>query len=123
MLPQGCPDTADAGAIALCEGCWDGVGRELAASLEDSPLVEDDDEDSPGKGEAEEKGPITLDGVQTQNGDYLIGDVDGVVIIPADALEDTLRLGTEKVDGESTVRVELSEGLPVAEVFRRHGIL
>ena len=67
--------------------------------------------------------PITLDGVQTQNGDYLIGDVDGVVIIPADALEDTLRLGTEKVDGESTVRVELSEGLPVAEVFRRHGIL
>ena len=67
--------------------------------------------------------PITLDGVATQNGDYLIGDEDGVVIIPENAAEETLRLALEKVSGENIVRDELAAGVPVAEVFEKHGIL
>jgi 4-hydroxy-4-methyl-2-oxoglutarate aldolase len=68
-------------------------------------------------------GTITIDGVETRNGDYILGDVDGVVIIPADKLEETLRLSQAKVSGENTVRDELAAGVPVSEVFRKHGIL
>ncbi len=67
--------------------------------------------------------PITVDGVATKNGDYILGDIDGVVIIPAEVAEEAIRLANEKVAGENTVREELASGVPVAEVFRKHGIL
>ena len=67
--------------------------------------------------------PIEIDCVQTKNGDYVLGDLDGVVIIPSESAAEALRLAQEKVTGESTVREELRAGVPVAEVFRKHGIL
>ena len=67
--------------------------------------------------------PISLDGVAIKNGDYIIGDEDGVVVIPEAVSEDTLRLASEKARGENTVRDELAAGVPVAEVFAKHGIL
>ncbi len=80
--------------------------------------------DSKGRIDVAEIGqPITIDGVSTMNGDYLIGDEDGVVIIPSSAVEETLKLALEKVSGENTVRDELAAGVPVAKVFKKHGIL
>ena len=80
--------------------------------------------DSKGRIDVAEIGqPITIDGVSTMNGDYLIGDEDGVVIIPGSSIEETLALALEKVSGEDTVRDELAAGVPVAEVFGKHGIL
>ena len=67
--------------------------------------------------------PITIDGVKVENGDYVLGDADGVVIIPAEALDETLRLSQEKVAGENTVRDDLAAGMPVTEAFSKHGIL
>jgi regulator of RNase E activity RraA len=66
---------------------------------------------------------IQIDGVSTKNGDLILGDQDGVVIIPAESADEALRLAQQKVSGENTVREELREGVPVAEVFRKHGIL
>jgi 4-hydroxy-4-methyl-2-oxoglutarate aldolase len=68
-------------------------------------------------------GEIVIDGVKMRNGDYLLGDVDGVVVIPQEHLAETLRLAQEKVSGENTVREELAAGVSVAEVFKKHGIL
>ena len=80
--------------------------------------------DSKGRIDVAEIGnPITIDGVGTTNGDCLIGDEDGVVIVPSSAVEETLKLALEKVSGENTVRDELAAGVPVAEVFKKHGIL
>jgi regulator of RNase E activity RraA len=67
--------------------------------------------------------PVEMDGVKARNGDLILGDLDGVVIIPADAAEEALKRASEKVSGENTVREELRAGRPVAEVFRKHGIL
>jgi 4-hydroxy-4-methyl-2-oxoglutarate aldolase len=66
---------------------------------------------------------IEIDGVKIKNGDYLLGDLDGVVVIPAEIATEALRLAREKVSGENTVREELAAGVPVAEVFAKHGIL
>lgn len=67
--------------------------------------------------------PITIDRVATKNGDLILGDLDGVVIIPSEVADDAIRLANEKISGENTVRDELAQGIPVAEVFRRHGVL
>ncbi len=67
--------------------------------------------------------PIRIDGVETKNGDLILGDLDGVVIIPLEVADEALRRAQGKISGENTVREELARGIPVAEVFRRHGIL
>jgi regulator of RNase E activity RraA len=66
---------------------------------------------------------ILLDRVLVKHGDYVLGDCDGVVIIPRDIAASAIAAAKEKVSGENTVRDELAAGVPVSEVFRKHGIL
>ena len=67
--------------------------------------------------------PITIDGVSAKRGDYILGDEDGVVIIPGEIASEAIRLAQKKVSGENVARADLARGVPVAEVFRKHGIL
>jgi regulator of RNase E activity RraA len=67
--------------------------------------------------------PITIGGVTARLGDLILGDEDGIVIIPQEVAEQTLRLALEKVSGENVVRADLLRGVPMAEVFRKYGIL
>ncbi len=67
--------------------------------------------------------PIQIDDVAAKNGDYILGDVDGVVIIPQELAEQAIRLAAKKVSGENTVREELRAGVPAAKVFKKYGIL
>lgn len=66
---------------------------------------------------------ITIGGVHASHGDLILGDDDGVVIVPQAAIEEALRRAEEKVSGENLVRAELARGVPIGEVFRKYGIL
>jgi 4-hydroxy-4-methyl-2-oxoglutarate aldolase len=80
--------------------------------------------DSKGRVDIVELGvPVTFDGVTVRTGDYLLGDEDGIVAIPAEVLEKTVALALEKVSGENKVRQELMEGVSMGEVFKKYGIL
>jgi len=80
--------------------------------------------DSKGRIDVTEIGQsITLSDVNINTGDFLLGDEDGVVIIPTEILNDTLRLAREKISDENTVRDDLIAGMPVTEAFSKHGIL
>jgi regulator of RNase E activity RraA len=67
--------------------------------------------------------PIEIGGVRAQRGDLILGDEDGVVIIPREVAAETLKLAEEKVSGENVARADLSKGVPMGEVFRKYGIL
>ncbi|MBA3518291.1 MAG: RraA family protein [Rhizobiales bacterium] len=67
--------------------------------------------------------PVECGGVPIRPGDWIFGDVDGVVIIPAGIAERAVELSLEKVVAENTVREELAAGEKLAVVFARHGIL
>lgn len=80
--------------------------------------------DSKGRADIIEIGePITIGGVTTKVGDYILGDEDGVVIIPGEVAEEAVKLALEKVSGENIARADLAAGVPMGEVFRKHGIL
>lgn len=68
-------------------------------------------------------GAIKIAGVHTKPGDLILGDEDGVVIIPSEAAPETLRRASEKVAGENQVRHALAAGMPVGEAFKKFGIL
>ena len=67
--------------------------------------------------------PVECGGVAVRPGDWIFGDVDGVLVIPAELAEKAVSLSLDKVDHENTVRDELAAGESLASVFARHQIL
>lgn len=67
--------------------------------------------------------PIEIGGVRIHPGDIVVGDVDGVCIVPREAEEETFRLALEKVRGENVVRQALLDGLSAEEAFARYHIM
>jgi regulator of RNase E activity RraA len=67
--------------------------------------------------------PVDCGGVYVHPGDWIFGDVDGVVVIPAANAAQVLELSLQKVRTETTVREELARGDKLADVFSRHGVL
>jgi 4-hydroxy-4-methyl-2-oxoglutarate aldolase len=62
-------------------------------------------------------------GVTVSNGDLVLGDDDGVVVVPARVAAEVIRLADEKVANEDMVRAQLAEGMPVSEAFRTYGVI
>jgi 4-hydroxy-4-methyl-2-oxoglutarate aldolase len=67
--------------------------------------------------------PVQCAGVTVHTGDMVIGDDDGVAIIPRGVAEEVVGLAEEKVSSENVVRDRLLEGISVTEAFRMYGIL
>jgi regulator of RNase E activity RraA len=80
--------------------------------------------DSKGRGVvAEIDIPIVCGGVETAPGDLVVGDADGVVVVPR-AIEDAvIERALAKVAGEDRTRDELAAGAKLADVFARYRVL
>ncbi len=80
--------------------------------------------DSKGRLDCVEHGrPIRFGECVVCPGDWVFGDIDGVVVIPNEVCETALARALEKVSGENRVRDELEQGRSLREVFAEHGIL
>ena len=67
--------------------------------------------------------PVECGGVRVEPGDYLLGDVDGVVVIPRAAAPEAIRLSLEKVSAEDRTRELLASGRKLKDVFDELGVL
>jgi regulator of RNase E activity RraA len=67
--------------------------------------------------------PVECGGVVVTPGDLIVGDYDGVVAVPAEAVADAVRLASEKVTKENHSRKELMEGAYLRDVYNRYGVL
>lgn len=54
--------------------------------------------------------PIVLGGVAVRRGDLVVGDADGVVVVGAEVLDETLRRAAERVAKEETIMASLRAG-------------
>lgn len=80
--------------------------------------------DSKGRGKvAEIDVPIHVGGVAVAPGDLVVGDADGVIVVPRAVEAVALERAFAKVRGENDTREELERGTRLADVFARHGIL
>jgi len=62
-------------------------------------------------------------GVRVAPGDVIVGDVDGVLVIPQAHVADIVRLAVAKVAGEEAVRQMILRGEKTAAVFEQTGIM
>jgi regulator of RNase E activity RraA len=62
-------------------------------------------------------------GVAVAPGDLVVGDADGVVVVPKSVESEALRRAFAKVAGENTTRDELAAGAKLADVFAKYRVL
>jgi hypothetical protein len=78
--------------------------------------------DSKGRGEMMAMDvPVECGGVRVEPGDYVLGDVDGVVVVPHAAAEEAFRQALGKVAAEDRTREMLAAGRKLREVFDELG--
>jgi 4-hydroxy-4-methyl-2-oxoglutarate aldolase len=67
--------------------------------------------------------PIRIGEALVRNGDLVVADRDGGVVIPQDIEDEVIWRAMEKVNGENLVRSELARGASIQEVFKKYRIL
>lgn len=67
--------------------------------------------------------PIESGGVHVEQGDLVLADHDGVVVVPAGVAEDVISAAEEKISGENVVRGKLAEGMPAWDAFQTYGVI
>jgi 4-hydroxy-4-methyl-2-oxoglutarate aldolase len=66
---------------------------------------------------------IPVGGVSVADGDLIVADGDGCVVVPAAIEEDIIAKAMQKVSGEDKMRDVLRKGASIREVFKEYGIL
>ncbi len=61
--------------------------------------------------------------VEVARGDLIVGDEDGVVVCPAARADDVRDAVRRQLEGESGARADLEQGVPLAAVWERWGVL
>lgn len=69
------------------------------------------------------RGTIPVGGVSVADGDLIVADSDGCVVVPAAIEDEIVARAMEKVTGEDTMRDVLRKGANLKEVFKEYGIL
>ncbi len=65
--------------------------------------------------------PITIGAVRIEPGDWVVGDDDGVVVVPRGIAESVLAEAEEKAATESAIRLAVRDGMPPLEAYERYG--
>lgn len=67
--------------------------------------------------------PIEIEGVTINPGDLIVGDVDGVVVVPREIESEVLSLAFDKVQAEDVTRTAISRGMSSTEAYETFGVL
>ena len=65
--------------------------------------------------------PVTIGSVRIEPGDWVVGDDDGVVVVPRGIAEDVLTEAEGKAATESEIRLAVRDGMPPLEAYERFG--
>jgi len=67
--------------------------------------------------------PVQCGGVLVNSGDLIMGDYDGIVVVPKKIEQEVLELAFEKVSKEKMTGQELLDGKLMREVYDKYGVL
>ncbi len=67
--------------------------------------------------------PVEIGGVLVTPGDLVVGDIDGVLVIPQDIEAEVIEAALEKASTENLVRAAIEDGMSATEAFARFGVL
>ena len=65
--------------------------------------------------------PVEMGGVHVEQGDLVVADVDGIVVVPSSVVEAVVEKALEVVDRETMTRNELRKGVGLYDVYKKYG--
>ncbi|HET7690820.1 MAG TPA: RraA family protein [Nocardioidaceae bacterium] len=68
-------------------------------------------------------GVIEVAGVPIANGDLVVGDDDGVVVVPSTLILEVVSAALEKASAESEFRAAVAQGMKPSDAYRQFGVL
>ena len=105
----------------------DGYARDMRALREmDFPLFFRGKSPKTSKGRCEINEcqiPVLIDGVTIHPGDYIFGDIDGVVVIPQERFEEVVAAALATIKKEDEVRVRLQNGDSLQQAYADIGAI
>ena len=66
---------------------------------------------------------VEIDGVRVNPGDLIVGDRDGVVVVPAAIENEVLELALAKASTENVVRHAIEQGMSTTEALATYKVL
>jgi regulator of RNase E activity RraA len=66
--------------------------------------------------------PIEIGGARIEPGDILVGDIDGVLVVPRAAEQEVFRRAFEKARSESQVKTAIQQGMRATEAWQTYGV-
>lgn len=100
-----CRDTATSAALAY--GIWS-AGRFMRTGKDRVRLVAVQE-------------PVTIDGVRIRPGDLVLGDDDGVVVVPVERAEEVAELAEQVEAAEAAILAAVARGSSLTQARREHG--
>jgi regulator of RNase E activity RraA len=67
--------------------------------------------------------PVEIGSVRIRPGDILFGDIDGVLLVPAEAENEVFTRALEKARGEKLVKKAIEAGSSAVDAFAKYGIM
>jgi 4-hydroxy-4-methyl-2-oxoglutarate aldolase len=67
--------------------------------------------------------PAEIGGVLVRPGDLVLGDLDGVVVVPAEIEDEVLERALTKATAENLVRQAIENGMSSTDAFATYGVL
>jgi len=67
--------------------------------------------------------PVEIGSVRVRPGDILFGDIDGVLLVPAEAEHEVFTRALEKARGEKLVKQAIEAGSSAVDAFAKYGIM
>jgi regulator of RNase E activity RraA len=67
--------------------------------------------------------PVEISGIRVNPGDIVFGDLDGVLIVPAEAKVEAFTRALEKARGEQVIAKAIENGMKVTAVWEKYGIM
>ena len=67
--------------------------------------------------------PIEMDGVRINSGDIIVGDIDGVCVVPRNREKEIFTLALEKARGEKVVLNAIKNGMTAVDAWNTFGIM
>jgi len=66
---------------------------------------------------------IKAGGVYVDSGDLIVGDVDGIIVVPKIAVDEAVKLALERASKERVTRQELKAGSKLSDVYAKYGTI
>lgn len=65
--------------------------------------------------------PVEMGGVHVEQGDLVVADIDGVVVVPSGVVEEVVEKALDVVERETMTRDELRKGAGLYDVYKKYG--